>query len=88
LKSHRKFIKNNKCNIGVCGHAHINGAIIRHKMKSVHEEFGKFKFDKNANTIIIGPCIAAGENPNGLIIIKTETSEIEVINLNSETSTK
>jgi len=84
LKSHRKFMNNNNCKIGICGHAHINGAIIRNKKNSVHGEFGKFNFDKTANTIIIGPCIAEGENPNGLIIINTDTSEIEVIQISSE----
>ena len=81
LNHHVGFVQKKSCNISICGHAHIEGALIYNNgLRFV--KFGKTIKVAEAKCIIC-PCIANGINENGLIIYNISTAEIKIISLHS-----
>ena len=81
MDHHLDFIQKKSCNIGICGHTHIEGVLIYSK-GFTYRKFGKTVRDVEAKCIIC-PCIAQGINENGFIIYNTSTAEIRIISLHS-----
>jgi hypothetical protein len=80
FRPHLKYMKLNKCLIGISGHAHLQGYSVTSKDHFRYNYFGKTKLD-SVPQVIIGPAITRGESKNGFMIFDTETIELEVIQL-------
>jgi hypothetical protein len=80
FRPHLKFMKSNKCILGITGHAHLQGYSVTSKDHFRYNFFGKTKLEFQPQ-VIIGPAITRGDSKNGFMIFDTETCELEVIHL-------
>lgn len=80
FKPHLKFIRSNKCLLGISGHAHLQGYSVTSKEHFRYNFFGKTKLAPIPQ-VIIGPAITRGDSKNGFMIFDTETAELDVIQL-------
>lgn len=84
IEDHLDFIKNNKCDLGISGHKHIEGFYhaILEGQKCLN--FGTY-YLKNELQWIIGPCVVNGKKENGCMVFNTDTFELKVIPLKTQT---
>jgi predicted phosphodiesterase len=80
FRLHLKYMKLNKCLLGITGHAHLQGYSVTSKDNFRYNFFGKTKLD-NSQQVIIGPAVTRGDSKNGFMIFDSESSELEVIQL-------
>jgi hypothetical protein len=80
FRPHLKFMKSNKCLLGISGHAHLQGYSVTSRDHFRYNFFGKSKLD-SIPQVILGPAVTRGDSKNGLMIFDTEIPELDVIQL-------
>lgn len=80
LPSHFRFMKKNKCTLGISGHVHPEGMLFATENKWDYMGFGETSFEIVPIWISI-PCIANGAKENGFAILDTDRLTIEAIPL-------
>ena len=80
FRPHLKFMKLNKCILGITGHAHLQGYSVTSRDHFRYNFFGKTRLEPLPQ-VIIGPAVTRGDSKNGFMIFNTETDELEVIQL-------
>ncbi len=80
FKSHINFMKKHNCNLSFFGHAHTEGIRTFTEETSKVKSFGKLKITNEPQAFIV-PCIAKGNQKNGLTVFDTNTMELNIIRL-------
>jgi len=78
LKEHFRFMTENKCVYSFTGHGHVEGLISSDEMKMKYYKFEKLPLKKERRWIV-GPCVARTTRKNGVMILNTDSLEIESI---------
>jgi predicted phosphodiesterase len=82
---HMKVLEQHHCDLGFSGHFHPGGAFKASRFDFSSQGFGKFKTG-NEPLQIVAPCVAQGEQPNGVLTYDTVRNEVEVIPIKNKNS--
>lgn len=80
FSKHFQTVRQYKCNLGFSGHLHPNGFVKASEHDFITQNFGKFKINEPLMQFIC-PCVAQGEQVNGVLIFDSSKNEIEAIPL-------
>jgi predicted phosphodiesterase len=80
---HFRFMEENDVLFGFCGHFHANGAHIANMKRLKRKRFGKTRL-KEHKQCIIGPVIASGKNPRGVMIMDTINFELNLLKIKNQ----
>jgi predicted phosphodiesterase len=80
FQEHLSFIESNGCTLGFSGHMHFEGVSICNRQTLKRNDFVKCPLTDPIQWIY-GPCVARGRFHNGVMILDTQTREIEAIPL-------
>lgn len=80
FKNHLKLVKRNKCQVGLAGHAHLEGyAQVSRKVFAMNY-FQKAQLMRCTQVIVV-PAITRGKSRNGYLVLDTEKRNFETIAL-------
>jgi predicted phosphodiesterase len=80
FKPHTEMLADMKCDLGISGHLHPNGVFRVTKRKIIHGKFGML--DTGPDLIqLVCPCVADGNQDNGVTILDTQSRTVEAIPL-------
>lgn len=81
--AHFRFMEEKDVLFSFCGHFHTNGTHIANPKRLKRKKFGKTRLKKSKHCIV-GPVIASGKGPGGLMIIDTSNLELRSLKIKNQ----
>lgn len=82
-EKHIQFMQEHQCKLSICGHVHVEGALIYNHVTRKFFPFGK-TVSGHKMDLIIAPGIANGFLSNGFMIFDTGNHQLQIIPLKSK----
>ena len=80
FRLHFKYMKKQRCQLGIMGHAHLQGYSVTSGKHLGYNYFGEYQLGISTQAILV-PAITRGDSLNGYLMLDSDTRKIEAVKL-------